>query len=302
MTAQSFRNPAFARNCRTNQVLLGAALAVVMFPPLARASDVWVVRFQTDIVYSSPTECYRVGWRDHLLFRNTTNQDLAVSALGASNGYTVPGPEPLVIPARGGRSVLIQPRLSEGGSTNRWAPKPETTFIVNRLDVPQGIIAESRGELWGPLATPLPCPPPEPGGVPASEVFGSIPLPVVRSLAPAGTEQIHLASDLGTQPIRTNVGIYNAGTAMANAAIELRRLCDDAVVERRFTAVPANAVVQVFGITDTPRTSGNSCSSSGSTYFSRYVVVVMDQPGFSFVTTLANELPPRIAISTSVAR
>lgn len=302
MTIEVFLNFRSAKRYRTSQRILGVFLASVMFPIPGEASDVWVVRFQTDIVYSSPTECYRVGWRDHLLFRNTTNQDLAVSALAASNGYSVPGPEPLVVPARGSRSVLIQPRLSEGGSSNLWAPKPENTFIVNRLDVPQGIIAESRGELWGPLATSLPCPPSEPGGVPASEVFGSIPLPIVRSLAPAGTEQTHLATDLGTQPIRTNVGIYNAGTAPSNAAIELRRSCDDAVVERRCTVVPANTVVQIFGITDTPRTSGSSCSSSGAAYYSRYFVVVMDQPGFSFVTSLTSNLPPRIVIGTSVGR
>lgn len=302
MTTQFLPNPRSARRCRTRQRLLGVFLASVLFPIAGSAGDVWVVRFQTGIVYSSPTECYRVGWRDHLVFRNTTNQTLAVSALAGSNGYAVPGPEPLLIPARGSRSLLIQPRLSEGGSTNLWAPKPESTFIVNRLDVPQGVIVESRGELWGPLATLLPCPPSEPGGVPASEVFGALPLPVVRSLAAAGTEQTHLATDLGTQPIRINVGIYNSAAAPSNAAIELRRSCDDAVIERRFTSVPANSVVQVFGITDTPRTSGNSCSSSGSAYYSRYVVVVMDQPGFSFVTSLANNLSPRIVIGTSVGR
>jgi hypothetical protein len=280
-------------------MLAGGAL--LLSAGTSQGAEVYVVRFWTDIVYSSPTECYRVGWRDHLVFRNTTNQDLAVSAVAASNGYTVPGPEQLVIPPRGTRSVLIQPRFSEGGSTNLWAPKPENTFIVNRLDVPQGIIVESRGELWGPLATTLPCPPPEPGGVPASEVFGTIPLPVVRSLVPAGTEHTYLATDLGTQPIRTNVGIYNAGAAASNVAIELRRSCDDAVIERRFTVVPANAVVQVTGLADTPRTSGTSCSSSGSTYYSRYVAVLMDQAGFSFVTILSSDLPPRIAITTSAA-
>jgi len=121
-------------------------------------------------------------------------------------------------------------------------------------------------------------------------------------MAAAGAEQTHLATDLGTQPIRINVGIYNSGAAPSNAAIELRRSCDDAVVERRFTSVPANSVVQVFGITDTPRTSGNSCSSSGSAYYSRYVVVVMDQPGFSFITSLASNLPPRTVIGTSMVR
>jgi hypothetical protein len=129
-----------------------------------------------------------------------------------------------------------------------------------------------------------------------------MPLPVVHTLTPAGVEQVHLGIDLGTQQFRANVGIYNAGPSEAHAALELRRSCDDVVVQRRFVTVPGDSVTQVTGVNDDPQLSGNSCSSSGAAYFSRYVVVVMDQPGFSFVTSLAKELPPRIGITTSSVR
>jgi hypothetical protein len=291
------------RRTALGRALLGDLLALLLIPHVGKASEVYVVRFQTNIVYSSSTECYRVGWRDHLLFRNTTGQDLTVVALGASNGYTLPGPEPLTIPPRRTRSVLIAPRGQDYGMTNQWAPRGDYVFLVNRLDVPAGITVESRGELWGPEAAPvLPCPTQGPGSVPASLVFGTIPLPVVRALVPAGSEQVHLGVDLGTQRLRANVGIYNDGAAPANAVIELRRACDDFVIERRFTAVAANAVTQITGIGDNPRLSGGTCSSSGATVYSRYIALVMDQPGFSFVTSLAADAPPRVTITSSIVR
>lgn len=275
-------------------LLLGA---LVLFPAArVEAADVYVVRFGTDIVYSSPTECYRVGWRDHLLFRNTTSQDLIVRALSAGNGHTLPNPDLLTVPARRNRSLLILRRAGENGGSNNWAPG---AFMVNRLDVPAGVLVESRGELYGPETTALPCQAP-PGSLPSPEVFGTIPLPVVRTLTPAGVEHVHLATDLGTQRIRVNVGIYNAGAAAATALVEVRRSCDDVLIEARAVMIPTNSVTQALGFNDSPRPTG--CTSPATTEFSRYVTVAMDQPGFSFVTTLANDLPPRIAVTASVAR
>lgn len=275
-------------------LLVGLGMAMVS-PSRAGGSDVYVVRFLTDITYTSSTECYRVGWRDHLLFRNTTNQELTVRAVSASNGHPPPT-DLLTVPARRNRSLLVARRFGENGGSNNWARSAPYVFIVNRLDVPAGILVESRGELWGPIASPLPCPI---STSDSPEVFGAIPMPVVRELTPAGAERIHLATDLGTQRIRTNVGLFNAGSAAATAIVEVRRSCDDTLIEARTVNVPAQSVVQVTGINDNPRPTG--CTLPSTTEYSRYVAVAMDQPGFSFVTTLANDLPTRIAVTASSA-
>jgi hypothetical protein len=275
---------------------VAAAFLMLLSAGGALASDIYVVRFNTDIVYESSTDCYRVGWRDHLLFRNSTNQDLTVRALATSNGYALSSPEPLLVPARRSRSLLIARRGGEGGGTTNWTPGGFSVFVLNRLDVPAGVLVESRGELWGHVHTPFPC-----QAFPSSlpEVFGTMPLPVVRTLTSPGVEQIHLATDIGTQGSRTNVGIYNASSSPANVLIELRRSCDDVAVQTRSVAIPPDTVTQITGLAD-PGVSG--CSVSTTPEYSRYVVVVMDQPGFSFVTTLARDLPPRITVTTSVAR
>lgn len=293
----SVENSSRRETFRWSRALLAAVLASVMLSAMGLADDVFVVRFQTGIVYSSTTtECYKVGWRDHLLFRNTTDQDLSVSALATSNGYVLPGPEPLVIPARSNRSLLIIPRFGEPAESNHWTQTG--SLVVNRLDVPAGVLVESRGELWGPDYNPMPCQVCV-GCVSSPDVFGTFPLPVVRTLTPAGVEQVHMASDLGTQLIRTNVGVYNGGASPANVSIEIRRACDDVVVGARSATIPADTVTQFAGFTD-PKPSG--CTRTGTPYYSRYVVVVMDQPGFSFVTVIASDFPPRIAITSSVAR
>ena len=273
-----------------------AALLILLSPVRALASDVYVVRFSTGVVFSSTTDCYQVGWRDHLLFRNTTNQDLTVRALATSNGFALSNPDPLVVSARRSRSILIALEGGETGGRTNWTPGGPFVFVVNRLDVPAGVLVESRGELFGGVHTPFPCNPFPSFG---TGVFGAIPLPVIRTLAPAGTEHVHLAIDIGTQASRTNVGIYNAGSSPANVAIELRRSCDDVAVSSRFVTIAPDTVTQITGLSD-PGVSG--CSLSTTPGHSRYVVVVMDQPGFSFVTTLARDLPPRITATTSVAR
>jgi hypothetical protein len=163
--------------------------------------------------------------------------------------------------------------------------------------VPTGIVVASRGEVYGGGADglPLPCNP----FLVGTTVFGSFALPVVRQLTPAGIPQFHLASDLGTIASRTNVGIYNGATAAAVASIEARRSCDDALIESRTVTIPANSVVQSGGFINSPP----GCFEGGSTPdHERYVVVRVDQRSFSFVTTIAQDLPPKIAVSATVGR
>jgi hypothetical protein len=283
---------------RVHAVLAGGVL--LLSAGTIRAAEIHVVRFWTDIAQVSPTLCYRVGWRDHLLFRNTTGQDLSVRALSVSNGFELTDPDPLLIPAHQIRSVLIVPQPAESAVRTNWTPRNQPfILLVNRLEVPDGVVVESRGEIYGPgpQDQPLPCPISIPLGF--DSVLGSISLPVVRTLTPAGVEHVSLAADAGTRRQRTNVSVYNGGASPANVRIELRRSCDDVAVATRTAVVPPASVAQFTGLSDP---GGSGCSRTGVPYFSRYAVVLMDQPGFSFVTSLVADVPPGITITSTAPR
>ena len=276
----------------------GAAI-LLLLPTPAAAADVYVVRFLTQRYITSTTECLMVGWWDHLIFRNTANEDQTVRLIEASNGYQPPREESLVLPRNRTRSLYSYRNTPQPGGSNVWTPDGPYVFLVNRLDVPAGVLVESRGEVYGGAGegTPLPCDPFRVG----VSVLGSFPLPVVRSLVPSNSRQFHLGSDLGTLVSRTNVGIYNGGALTATAVIEVRRGCDDALVEGRSVSVPANTVIQTGGFINDYQRSG--CLGFGSSPdHNRYVVVTVDQPSFSFVTTIAQDLPPKIAVSATSAR
>lgn len=275
----------------------GAAL--IFIATTAVADDAYVVRFFTQRYITSTTECLSVGWWDQLTFRNVGSSDRTVRLLEASNGYVPPQDEVLNVPAGKTRSLFVFPIPQQGRHGNAWAPRDPYVFIVNRLAVPSDVLVESRGEVYGGGGDggPLPCDPFRVG----TTIFGSFSLPVVRSLTTPNSAQYHLASDLGTLTSRTNVGIYNGGAAQATATIEVRRGCDDALVETRTVSVPGNAVIQAGGFVNDYLQSG--CTGFGSTPdHNRYVIVRVDQPSFSFITTIAQDLPPKIAVSATSAR
>jgi hypothetical protein len=285
------------RNVLVRSVLVAAVLAFRV--PASEGEEVYVVRFFTPRYITSTTECLMVGWWDHLIFRNTANEDQTVRLIEASNGYQPSREESLVLPRNRTRSLYSYRNTPQPGGSNVWTPDEPYVFLVNRLDVPAGVLLESRGEVYGGAGegTPLPC---EPFRVGVS-VLGSFSLPTVRSLVPSNSRQFHLGSDLGTLVSRTNVGIYNGGPAAATATIEVRRGCDDALVESRNVSVPANTVIQAGGFINDYQRSG--CLGFGSSPdHNRYVVVTVDQPSFSFVTTIAQDLPPKIAVSAKRAR
>lgn len=271
----------------------GAALLFIA--TTAVADEAYVVRLFTERYMTSATECLRVGWRDRLTFRNTTAGEASVRLLGASNGYIPPRDDVLSLLPNRTQSLFVIP--FQAHRSNSWAPQDPYVFLVDRLDVPAGVIVESRGEVYGGGADglPLPCDP----FLIGTTVFGSFALPVVRQLTPAGSAQFHLASDLGTIASRTNVGIYNGASASAVASIEVRRSCDDGLVESRLVPIPANSVIQSTGFVNTL----SGCLEGGATPdHERYVIVRVDQPSFSFITTIAQDLPPKIAVSATSAR
>jgi len=167
-------------------------------------------------------------------------------------------------------------------------------FMVNKLEVPAGVIVQSRGELWG-QGLYVSCSPFSVG----DEIFGGFPLPVVSSLTSANTPQYHLSSEFGTLPSRTNVGVYNGGTSTGRAVIEIREACDDQIIETRTLSVPARSVIYAVGFKNA-RFSPNCKEFVNTSDYSRYVVVTLDQPGFSFAFTVAEALPPVPLVSSSV--
>ncbi|MFY9551663.1 MAG: hypothetical protein WAU32_10970 [Thermoanaerobaculia bacterium] len=155
-----------------------------------------------------------------------------------------------------------------------------------------GVAADSQGEAFTQGTNPGSCLP-----TPTEFVHGSFPLPQFASLVPAGSMQLHLVTDLGTQEAHLNVGIYNAGSVPAQVSIDLKRSCNNSLLAHRDVMIPANSIEQVTGITVD---DAFGCFGSGTAPdYATHVVVVSDQPGFSYVTPLANSLPPVMPLSMS---
>jgi hypothetical protein len=185
--------------------------------------------------------------------------------------------------------LVIPPRRTVSGNRLLGSlPGGQLPFLwVARLEIPDGVLAQGRVE-----AAPTHCfstAPPEPPS------YGAFSLPVIRSLTPPNTTKIHLGADLGFVDSYVNVGVYNASTEPANAAIELRQACDDSVIDRRTATIPGETIVQIGGL-DGPLASCATGSPPRTSDWVRYVAVTVDRPSLSYVVSKLNELPfpPRI--------
>ena len=239
-----------------------------------RGAEVYVLRFRTDVIYADATRCLTTGWQDELLFHNPTNTEKVIRLLSATSGAVARAGEVAVEPGTTA-STLTDAGIGLGGDPFGFV------LVVNKLDVPQGVVISSRADVYGP---PIRCGSGPPPGL--NHSFGNLPLPVFRSLAAPNERQIHLPTDLGVQKRRTNVIVYNAGAVSATAHVELRAGCDDALIAERFVAIPSNSVIQVTGLTDEPE---RACSAARTQFFTRYVAVTVDQPSLSHTTTISNE-------------
>lgn len=76
-----------------------------------------------------------------------------------------------------------------------------------------------------------------------------------------------------------NVGIFNAGPETASATIELRRFCDDVVVDSRTLSVPPNTLVQTNGLL----TGADAPGCPPPDPLKRYTVVTVSQPSLVYV-------------------
>jgi hypothetical protein len=266
----------------------------VAITAVARGGEAYVVRFDTlrDAAFVQPP-CTYLAWRDELFFHNGSATEQVVSLLGVSNGPPTANTQSLSIGAGTTKS-------SEGGDASAagtWAPDPQPLLWVAHLDVPDDVLIKSRALV--PTYESSPC-----GGVGTvgnSHIYSGPPLPVVRSLVQAGSRQVHLATDIGGQfsgaanDGRINVGIYNGGSALASAMIEVRRACDDVILDRRSITIPANTIVQVGGFSALSET----CTGLNAAAFESYVVVTVDQPSFSYAMTLSDQRLPFVPVSSS---
>lgn len=224
-------------------------------------------------------------WVDRLTFHNGTTNSATIQLLGVSNGATSPLASSLIVPA--GSTVSVRSDVD----TVSWTPSPEVPLWVVRLDVPPGVVMESRLELA------------------ASHVGGSFPFPDKRTLsafplpvysATATGSSIFLGTDLGADEngfatnARINVIVYNGGTGVGHSIVETHRACDDSVIESRSTTVSPNTAIQVQGLS----TNTEGCSQADNTSGS-YVVATMDQPNLAWQTTLSNQELPIMPVGVS---
>jgi hypothetical protein len=233
-------------------ILLACAL-----PKTGFADDVYAVRF-----FARSEPCFfRILWEDDIVFHNSTAEDQVVRLLGVSNGELREPPETLLVPA--GRTVSAKGKVI-------WLPRIPVPLWFVHLDVPSGVIVQSRAEAHSDSC----------GGVPPSPTpeLGAFSLPVFRRLTPAGVSEVHLGADLGSENAYVNVGVYNAGASPASAVIELRQSCGDSLLAERTVQIPPNSIVQVTGLNGTP----SGCPTTQGSWM-RYVTVKVDQPSLSYV-------------------
>ncbi len=256
-------------------VLLWLIAAAFVNGHFAQASDVWAIQGQA-IGPSVGNTCYMYQWMGDLLFHNTTPRAQTITVVDVSNGP---------LPATGDRSLVV-PSGATVSSARRgklWFPLPTTSnpLWVTHLDIPDGVVMESRIEIgqtrcaFGEVPNPSP-------------IYGKLSFPVYRSLQPAGVPKFHIGTDLGSIDARNNVAVFNAGTSLANVHIDLRQGCDDAVIDTLDVVLAANTTQQ-FSLRNVQTNCGESATNTRP--WVTYVVVTVDQPSVSFVSSLSNTLP-----------
>lgn len=254
-------------------------VCVVMFAAgVLQGSDAFVVRFRAQGKTSS---CNSVYWRDDLLLYNTNSTPVIVRVLGNSNGAAA-----ITAPS----SVILAPATATSLNLflkEAWVPPSADPLLwLLHLDIPPGVVADSRDEFsrfYLCIASPTP-----------PNSLGKVSLPIFRELVAPNLPQVHLGTDLGGGDARTNIGIYNGGVVEGTARVEIRRVCDDSVVEKRVVIVAPDTLIQVLGF----RQGDDVCVSSIA--WMRYAVVTVDQPSITFVSTVTERPNPLLGLAPSV--
>lgn len=243
-------------------------MAAVCTP--AMASDAYVIRFNAP---GRSNGALTTIWSDDIIFYNQNSNEVMVRALGVSNGSGQGDAPVLTLPPGQAISLNAVPSVNTA-----WKPVPVPSVWVLHLDVPAGVLLESRDECYLSFAS--------------SELFpaprAKVSLPVFHDLQAAGQAQVHLGTDLSGNESRINVAIYNAGTAPATAQIEVRRVCDGTATDTRTIVVPPNTIVQTNGLSVG---DPSNCPAGSSLPYERYTIVTVSQPSITVVSNLNESLP-----------
>lgn len=239
----------------------------------ARAADAYFVRF---FATGRETTAGSILWLDDILFYNTTSAPATVRFLGVSNGGAQNDPPPLVL--------LPQQTISANTAfsvTDKWLPVPRVSPLwILHLDVPTGVIAESRDQYYVMFSIPELFPFPR----------GKVSMPIFRDLVPAGNPQVHLGTDLGGNDSRLNVGIYNASQETAAATIEIRRACDNTLVDSRVVSIAGNTLIQVGGLAIG---TSDGCPAGTAEPWARNTFITVTQPSVTFVSNINENIQPQ---------
>ncbi len=210
------------------------------------------------------------AWTSIITLFNTGDQPATGRLLSLSNGAVANAPADATFPPNTLR-----------GFPGSWEPSPSLPrLFVYHVDLPSTVIVSDRLFFYRE----------ENCGAPACGPFfrGAVPLPVFRSLVSPGTPQILLNADLGDSgEVRANVAVFNGSEEPATARTDVHFGCSGAIESSQTVIVSPNSIIQVnaFGSISGVETC-DPFDLEHPAVGSRYVTVVMDQPGFAILAAL----------------
>ena len=231
------------------------------------ADDVWVLQGNAQASQEGGNVLLYLYTSD-VLFYNPNQSSARIRVIEVSNGVLQTMDRELILPPAKSTSI------ARAGKA--WRPDSTASLWVTHLDVPAGVIVESRISV-GELCTVC-------GNMPNPGIFGKLSFPVMRTLQTPLVPKIHVGTDLHAVPARNNVAIYNDAVITAHAHIDVHQLCDEAIIDSRDITIPAKTVLQTNNLSAAP--SGCMTAGPGAEY--TYVVVTVDQPSISWVSSLSN--------------
>jgi hypothetical protein len=247
-----------------------SVVIMILWSNFVAAAESWVL---FGSARASTTNCAPTYiWATETVFHNTSSADRQIVVLHQSKAEILP---PSIV-VRGGESLPLSSFVGD------FPPG----LAALKLDVPADVVVESRLE----YRNILPCS----GQPPALGPSGKLALPSFR-LVNTGQPQRHFGLDLGIQSIRVNVGVYNAAPTFALATIEMRRpACDDRMTS--VVMIPPDTLIQ----TTVPAPLCAAVLNPRTPYWMVNATVTVDQPSFSYATTVSNVQQPNVTFGVGI--